>query len=74
MLEFFASFLIFFDMAHPFKTIVAGGLIVFIGMAIYYIATRSRWSNAVLKVFGLAVAAYGAGHVSAVFTVLTRAA
>lgn len=74
MVEFFASFLIFFDMAHPFKTIVAGALIVFIGMAIYYIATRSRWSNAALKLFGLAVAAYGAGHVSAVFTVMTRGA
>lgn len=74
MAEFFASFLIFFDISHPLKTIVAGALLVFLGMAVYYIATRSRWSNAALKVFGIAVAAYGAGHVSAVFTVLTRAA
>ncbi|MDH2092444.1 hypothetical protein N5K21_27375 [Rhizobium pusense] len=71
MVEFFASFLIFFDAAHPAKTIAAGALLVFLGMAVYYIATRRRAASAALKVLGIAIAAYGGGHVYGMFMTLT---
>lgn len=71
MLEFFNSFLIFFDAVNPAKTIAAGALLVFLGMAVYYIATRRRAASAALKVLGIAIAAYGGGHASAAFIVLT---
>jgi hypothetical protein len=74
MPDFFASFLVFFSAEHPVRTIVAGMLLVGLGMAVYYVATRRRATSAVLKVLGVAIALYGGGHTSAAFMTLSGAA
>ncbi len=74
MPDFLATILIFFSPDHPVKAIVAGALLVWLGMAVYYIATRRPAASAALKALGIAIALYGGGHASAAFMTLAGAA
>ncbi|NRP23299.1 hypothetical protein LPJGGPFB_06569 [Ensifer adhaerens] len=73
MPDFVSHLLIFFSPDHPTRTIVAGALMVWLGMAIYYIATRRRGTSVALKALGVAVALYGGGHASAALMLLSGA-
>lgn len=71
MPDFIAHSLIFFSAQHPIRAIIAGMIIIWIGMAVFYLATRRRAAGTALKVLGLAIAAYGGGHASAGLMVLS---
>lgn len=62
MPDIIRNILFFFDPEHLGRAFLAGLFIFFIGMALYYVATRTRWASAALKVLGIALALYGAAH------------
>ena len=73
MAEFFTTFLLFFSADNPIRTIVAGVLLVWLGMALYYIATRRRGASVALKALGIAIALYGGGHGTAGLMIVSGA-
>jgi len=61
-LETLSQFLVFFSAEHLIRSLIAGVFVGWIGQALYYIATKSRWRSAALKVAGIVIALYGSAH------------